>query len=442
MSIKIVIALLLLSLNAEAATLCVGPSATGSGSGADWNNIKVWSSTFVRGNTYYVRSGDYTAFADHVFSTAVSSTTLITIKKATVADHGTDTGWDNSYATGQALFGRMEFTTGYWTIDGASRTSLTAGHGIRITQGNGADVINVEGPNVTVLYVEGVGGGNNGDGSWPNNDGISFRTTGNGDNFRIAYSYLRDFGRCVIFCNQNVDDVIIEHCYTGRYESTAGEHSEWASIWGGAGNWTIRYNTISYVEGTGGIIYDNVGHNTDPIYIYGNVFDESLDGPWEASNGVIGGWDSAGAELYNARVFNNTFIGVTVPIFAERDRAGSNGATNNLFYNCSDLGFPDFNHNYNHFISSGGTFSESQGTSGSGDPFTSLATRDYTLTENTTAGLELSSPYNSDPAGSTRTTWTRGAYEFQSGGEPEPDPPSGLRIGTLTVRGTLTVGTQ
>src|SRR5688572_14963159 len=50
----------LAALSVNAATICVGPSATGNGSGADWNNQAAWGSiSFARGNTYYLADGSY-----------------------------------------------------------------------------------------------------------------------------------------------------------------------------------------------------------------------------------------------------------------------------------------------------------------------------------------------------------------------------------------------
>src|ERR1035437_8996727 len=99
----------------HAATYCVGPSATGSGSGADWSNLKAWGATPVRGDTWYLETGSY---AGKTFNTANSGTTLITIKKAISADHVTDTGWTSGMANQATFTDVIQFGSSYWTIDG------------------------------------------------------------------------------------------------------------------------------------------------------------------------------------------------------------------------------------------------------------------------------------------------------------------------------------
>src|SRR5262245_48017532 len=107
-------AFLALTISAGAATLCVGPSATGNGSGSDWNNKIAWSTTLVRGNTYYLETGSYSG---KTLSVANSGSSYIIIKKATVADHGTSTGWVDSMGTGQAVFAyNITITTGFWVL--------------------------------------------------------------------------------------------------------------------------------------------------------------------------------------------------------------------------------------------------------------------------------------------------------------------------------------
>jgi len=104
--------------------------ATGNGSGSDWTNActdftgSCAVSSLVRGDTYYVAAGNY---ASRTFNTAVSGTLVITIKGATDADHGTDTGWSTTYGVGvsgrQAHFAPTldsTFNVYYnWRVDGA-----------------------------------------------------------------------------------------------------------------------------------------------------------------------------------------------------------------------------------------------------------------------------------------------------------------------------------
>ncbi|MBI3729189.1 MAG: hypothetical protein HY254_12760 [Burkholderiales bacterium] len=90
------------------------------GNGSDWANAyPSLPSTLVRGDTYYIADG---AYVGRAFGTAVSGTTPITIKKATVADHGTSVGWTDTYGDGQATFSSgFVFTSSYWVIATAIR---------------------------------------------------------------------------------------------------------------------------------------------------------------------------------------------------------------------------------------------------------------------------------------------------------------------------------
>ena len=74
---------------------------------------------------------------------------------------------------------------------------------------------------------------------------------------------------------------------------------------------------------------------------------------------------------------------------------------------------------YNHFINSGGTFSEANGTSAaSGDPFVEFVNLDFHLIGATAAGdSTIGSPYDTDPDDVTRgadAVWDRGAFEYEA----------------------------
>ena len=80
----------------------VREDATGDNSGSDWTNaFTQLPSTLVRGDTYYIADGNY---GSYTFNDATAGSTYIYIKKAIIANHGTDVGWNNSYGDGQAVF--------------------------------------------------------------------------------------------------------------------------------------------------------------------------------------------------------------------------------------------------------------------------------------------------------------------------------------------------
>jgi hypothetical protein len=118
-----------------AANHYVRAGASGTGSGADWTNAYTsLPATLVRGDTYYIAAGTYSGVT---FKTATSGTTLITIKKATVADHGIATGWLDSYAAGQANFtSELIIESSNWVIDGQTGGgpgAWNSGFGFKIT---------------------------------------------------------------------------------------------------------------------------------------------------------------------------------------------------------------------------------------------------------------------------------------------------------------------
>lgn len=90
--------------------------AGASGNGSDWTNAYgSLPATLTRGDTYYLADGNYGSYA---FDDAESGTQWITVKKAIQSDHGTDTGWQNSYGDGAAEFSKWNFQTNYWEVDG------------------------------------------------------------------------------------------------------------------------------------------------------------------------------------------------------------------------------------------------------------------------------------------------------------------------------------
>jgi hypothetical protein len=442
-----------MTFTASAAIVCVGPAASGSGSGADWNNLKAWSASPVRGDTWYLVNG---AYSGKSLGVAASGSTLITIKKATVADHGgIETGWINTLGDGQAAFsGPINVTTSYWVFDGQTGGgpgSWTSGFGFKITVTADADALievgrNTTADNVTVKHIEMIGKGSVSiDGGGDSNDAIAAWRAAN---LTVSYCYTHGIGRCPFFMTPN--GFIGEYNYIGSHFSSAAVHSEVASLWAfvtSIGDCTFRYNVFAHSDGTGGIMWDNSSNPSAHLYFYGNVVYKPAGDTWLASNGFLGGWTGAnGEQCRNFLVYNNTFILVnpedTLSSFP--NIYSGNEAKNNLWYACNSPGFSVFTpHDYNHFIAAGGTHSEGNGTSAtSGNPFVNYVGLDFRLIANTAPGANLGSPYNVDMLGRTRSTWTRGAIEFGSG-TPAPSPtatpaPTGTPAPTATPAQTPT----
>ena len=133
---KLLVACLLISATAQAATLYCGPSSTGAGTGSNFSNLlQLPNATgFTRGNTYIIIEGSY---GSRTLSSATSGSTTITIRKASAADSAV-TGYASSLHDAAATFADLYVKTGYWIVDGVTRTATTrleapAGYGIRVT---------------------------------------------------------------------------------------------------------------------------------------------------------------------------------------------------------------------------------------------------------------------------------------------------------------------
>lgn len=419
---------------ADSSTLCedavtagtiqyIDAAATGTGSGDSWANA--WTtfteaeSEITRGQVACVADGTYDSVT---FNVATSGTTTITFKKATVADHGSDTGWVDSMGNGQAIIdGRLRFESNYWVIDGATGggpNGWTSGFGFYIDRtalSDGSGVQTADGvTNITLRHTEIAGHGPDGGSPVAQQDGLNILT---GSGHLFSSLYIHDTGRTIVF--SRADSTVFEYLYTGKFESCGGtscadatdtEHAEAFSIWktGIVSGVTLRWSVITHGEGTGGFLCE-----CDDVKIYGNVFVKLAGTSWQG-NGAVGTWTAD--TLTNLKVYNNSFIDVGIPI-GDFNSDDSGEFINNVFYSTSDIetaSFDPLTHSFNHYVDSVSP-TEATKTSGTGDPFTDYLNLNFGLIGNTTAGTDLGSPYNVDLCGTTRTTWTRGALEFGSG---------------------------
>jgi hypothetical protein len=421
------------------AVLCVSGAnkyvrqgASGSANGTDWTNAYTeLPVSLTRGDTYYVADGTY---ASRVCDEAASGTSVITIKKATVADHGTDTGWADTYGDGQATFAyQIRFKSPYWTFDGNTGSggnpatygfavlapadcSLATQHYFQF----GTGVENVS--NITVKHVSMTACGPS-----YNVEKIAIYMQGaNVTNLTLNSIYAANFQG---FLQTGAHDTVTaEYCYFTNHFSSAQHHGEWFSFTGGAGdpgsratNVVIRYNHFMDTAGTGTIVANDNGNGAilaiDGMDVYGNVFRNCLGG-----NGTITSTTASG--MAHVRVYNNTFISGSrwfVPVQSNasqqrKDYAVGNIAKNNLTYNqaaqLGDYATEAITHDYNAFFDCTNIPTEANGQTASGDPFQGLASLNFYTVSNTSAGVDLGSPYNVDMYGRTRATWTRGALEF------------------------------
>jgi len=398
----------------------------GSGDGSAWNNaLDDLPTPLIRGDTYYIGDGTY---AGYTFDDAVSGTDIITVKKSTVADHGTETGYVSTDHDGQAIFdGNMYFQTSYHTLDGVvggGVGSWTSGYGFYVDQTGETDTggclsISAGVTNIIAKHIELEGHGD--DAANYTQDGVY---TGAGDGpHTFSYLYIHDMGRTIIYSRSH--NTTWEYLYTGKFESVSTQHSQIASMWvnitkgvDAVENTVFRYSVFTWAEGTGGLTGE-----WDGADIYGNIF-VNLSGSEfsSSSNGLIGGWTDR--IWKNVRIYNNTFINCGVwaivrPGIVTVQGDAGNIAKNNLFINTPvEYGTPAIvTYDYNEYIATTpDPNDEANGSTSSVWPYTDYENLDFTMTRSTETGdATIGATYNADMYGNTRGAdgvWDRGAIEY------------------------------
>lgn len=388
----------------------------GSENGSDWNNAYDGFPSPTRGHTYYFAKGDY---GSKSFSTAVSGTTLIWICAATTSDHGTDTGWSDTFSAPGSTSTGLNFSTSYWFFDAAVGDGSTSvegmtdptSYGMFVTVPSGSDTVGVDfgggglpaRTTITVKHIavqcHGAAGDDEDKGFYGSTEFVT-----------VSYAWTDDCQISVHTLN-NGDDAIVEYSYFGPHWSSGLHHGVQVML---QNRPIVRYNYFAYcspqcVEPSGGTDDDMVDGQ-----FYGNIAREIPH-----ANGFLKGVSNSA--VIDTVMYNNTIVDSDGPLLYQNNSVGhsssGNVLYNNLLYNSSGglyvtgLGSAP-THNYNYSINSG-SLSEANGQSGSSDPFVGYAGGDFHLTGHTNAGkTDLGPPYDTDPDGNTRTTWDRGAYEY------------------------------
>lgn len=95
---------------------CHHVRAGANGGGADWDDaLPALPEVLERGHVYFVAAGDYPGY---VFDDPEAGEAEIRVVRASVADHGSEVGWDAGYAEGEARFGPLRFASGRYVVDG------------------------------------------------------------------------------------------------------------------------------------------------------------------------------------------------------------------------------------------------------------------------------------------------------------------------------------
>jgi len=129
----------------------VRPGGAGAQDGSDWANaFNGLPSVLERDTVYWLGAGNYGAYN---FNDGASGQLGITVRKATAEAHGTDTGWNAAYGSGQAVFGPLDFNAGRYTIDGGEPNGIRT-----VGQMSDESTVQVGGSYIVLRHVEIDGG--------------------------------------------------------------------------------------------------------------------------------------------------------------------------------------------------------------------------------------------------------------------------------------------
>ena len=425
-------ALFLQTFSASAQSYCVRAGATGTGTGVDWvNAFSVLPATLVRGATYFIADGSYPSYD---FDDPVSGSTVITIRKATQAIHGTDTGWSSTYGDGQAVFNSpLNFNTANWIIDGQFRNESDwfdgTGYGIKIAH-NGQDTQvgcrQKTANNITLkhVFLEALGT------ALPSITIAryslrieDYNSGGRFSGYVVTKCYFEK-GNVPIFSREN-DGMVVEYSAFADTDSNDANHGEAISAYFGSHNFIFRYNKFRSIVGTAVLAYQGNGWQ-----VYGNV----MWNQW-VGDGVISAFSGS------ATANNNTFHHNTI--------YGGRGFNNGLFYAAGSTGNTAYNnlwinntgptsiegaHNYNAFSDANARGEANAQINVAASILMDPTTGDFRIRSATSPGLAIGAPYSTDLTGVSRGSdgnIDRGAYEF--GGIVDTTPPVITNVAVSSV---------
>lgn len=415
---------------------------------SDWANAcDSLPATLQRGAIYYIADGTY---GNYTFDDPVSGASLITVKKATASDHGTNTGWSSSYGDGQAIFtGSFQVKTDYLVIDGAvggGPSSWNSGHGFVFTTPAGTSIsyIDMNYDTVSNLVVRHVNFNQVGNteatperataiynagylnnslfeyNSFDNLGGLPWLLRGGSGNI-FQYNYVGNVCGMSIYDSANHCEVIVIHSMNDIH---------------------FRWNYIGDCPSTGGFVKNSTSATASDVRIYGNVFRHDRTG---------GGYPiQITGNALNWKIFNNTFNDTsgTIPVTSS---TFTGHFYNNLFYDTTNLAKLRLTHGYNWFskIASVSCTTDANSTENvcvdcnagcdsvpeTSDPFVNSngsTLEDFRLTSSGNhSGYNVCSldactgenKYNIDALGNIRSSWSIGALEY--GGSTPTPPPTG-----------------
>jgi len=277
----------------SAANFYVRNGASGANNGSDWTNAwsqmsKINYSSINPGDTIFIAAGTYDALN---IGKSGAAGNPITFKRATAVEHGTATGWTNSYdgqvdINGGGSLGAINMgssSRSYITIDGVTKYGIKATNATAIIRAVGGTLNN----NITIRYVEMASSGS----------GISEDCLqGRGNNLLLENSYLHDcdnvntHGDGIQWFSGN--DIIVRY---NIFKNTGQIMMLTETAWGNeyVNNLNVYYNVF---YNRGGQHYNGISKKLCPQsgnywHIYNNTYDLEAT----SSNGFNNVFSGAGS---------------------------------------------------------------------------------------------------------------------------------------------------
>ncbi|MBU6409965.1 MAG: hypothetical protein KGR98_06220 [Verrucomicrobia bacterium] len=413
----------------------------GNGNGVDWANAYTnLPSNLMRGDTYYIAGGCYGPQQ----LDAPNDGRIITLMRATSAQHGPTNGWSNNMITNATRFGSVEISTANWLINGATGGgpgSWESGFGFVTTNGiatNGFKDLVISAPvtNITVEHFDMANAGR----FTTNNNQDCIYTLSTVTNFTLRYCFLHDVCRCQILTAGDCDKWLIEYCDFAR-NGPAGDgiHKE---AWSGQdeNDVTIRYCLFKDISDTAVLALVNGAGMAANWSIYGNVFvDTGLPGVQVSYLLEVKYASPTFITASNWLFYNNDVINYNVGnpnnnVGLRLEDATNCQAYDNLFYNNYGDGveyYAGIAHDFNWYDDNFTDPVEPNGQVATTNLFANWQSGDYRLTADTADGISLPSPFNVDPSGNTRGVdgyWDRGAYQATGAIVTIQGPPTSLTV--------------
>lgn len=413
--------------NADASNFYVRPNSSNNYAkedGADWNNAfngmpvessNFWTSTIQAGDIIYVAGGKYTKSWEFG-SGGSDNNTRITIKKATVDDHGTDVGWEDVFDS-QVLLDDVSIwiKVSNITIDGQVPDGIRIYRPTKGTAGIGWPTIGTD--NVTLRYFQIEGPGYEIDFNIYGTRGVDVTpSSGRSNNITIEYCDIFNQPSQIYFLS--VNNSIVQNCELHHgSDTTAPPNDDHENVLysDNSNEIIVRYNIIHDYAAEGIFIRSNQNN----WEVYGNVF----------YDGFLGVETRTDYTHKNINIYNNTFVNIYGPI-RYRGINDTGEAKNNLIYPSSPgvIYSSTVTHDYNWYFGDS-SYNELNGIAGGNEnPFEDSGNYNFYLKDGSSAidsgASDLGSEYEKAFNVISRKhgkAWDIGAYEFV-------DSPENLRI--------------